>query len=589
MEDVLAAIYGFVVGKALPFILLIGLLILVHEAGHFTLAKLFKIHVERFSIGFGPRIFGWTWGGTEYRIAWIPLGGYVKMRGDDPSQLDEARETEGSFLGAAVWKRILVVLAGPGVNLILPIFVLAVAASLGHPVRTSYIGNVVIGSPAEAAGILPGDRIIEINSIPITKWDELTATIGKSDPGEPIKVSIERVNEGRLDLTMKTMQIDDKDLYGTKIRRPIIGISHAGVAAVVEVEEGSAAAAAGFEDGDHIISANGQKIVIWEDLERWIATADAEEMATFVVRRPVEPAWHQIKPPPDSETELRLAVYGNGVDPRQQMSSDDRLAMVGLARGDVIVASVAQESPAESAGIQLGDRIIEFDGHPIPAGSEFSRLVSEISLKDVEVAQGTTLESLPITVLRDGETVELTIEPELRRGDGFLASKDPRPWLGVGFVRGGSGPGHWQYRPSDSDTVHVRTAGFFPALAAGAKGTATSIGRFGELAKRLVSGRASVRDNLGGPIAIGYVAGLAVRGGLVAFLLTIAELSIVLGVMNLLPIPVLDGGHLFFFATEAVMGRPPSIRVREVAQQVGLVLLLALMVFVMFNDVTRFF
>lgn len=608
MEEVLSVVFDFVVGRALPFIVLIGVLILVHELGHFTMAKLFKIRVERFSIGFGPRIFGWNWGETEYRVAWIPLGGYVKMKGDDPTQAEEARNIPGSFLGAAVWKRILVVLAGPGVNLILPIFVLAVAAAMGTPSRTSYIGSVRSSSPAEKAGIQPGDQIVAVNGVEVQKWDELTREIGKTGEDDSVAVTIERGGK-RIDLVMSTIQIEDTDLYGSKIKRPIIGIAHYGVAATAYVEKGSAAAKAGLETGDVIVALDDQKVHIWNDFEHALrGLPENTTQIELTVERRVEKRWYQLNPPDPNVHHLTLALPAAQVDDvdeepaataTEEADPEEtdraaallaRLNATGFHRGDTMITALADDSPAAVAGLERGDRIVRFGDRPIDSGIEFSRWIGDLDLSKLpERTEGTALAPVHIVVDRGGKLVDVEIAPILKQADGFFASRDAAPWLGLAFVGGSTEPGNWLFEPSNSVTIHERVEGFGPAIAAGFRGTGAGIGRLFELARRLVQGRASVRDSVGGPLAIGVVAGMAARGGLVSFLMLIAELSIILGVMNLLPIPVLDGGHLMFFGTEAVLGKPPSLRVREIAQQVGLVLLLALMVFVMFNDVSRFF
>src|SRR5256885_3779804 len=160
----------------IPFVVLLGILVSVHESGHFLVARGFGIPVERSSTGFGPPIVSWKRGGTEYRLAWIPLGGYVKMAGDDPTD-DSARLIPGSFLGAKLWKRMLVVLAGPAVNLVLPVLLLAGWFMHGRPARSAWVGGVTTGGPAAQAGLEPGDKILSINGHTVHQWEDMTSLI----------------------------------------------------------------------------------------------------------------------------------------------------------------------------------------------------------------------------------------------------------------------------------------------------------------------------------------------------------------------------------------------------------------------------
>ena len=385
--------------------------------------------------------------------------------------------------------------------------------------------------------------------------------------------------------------------------KPIIGIAHYGVAATAFVEDESLAAKAGLMTGDQIVAVGEHEVRIWDDFERAVtAMSPYEQSITVTVERDVEQRWYQLNPPDPEVHEVAISLptlmqeieeAGKEAEEGAIPSEPTMLARLedaGFHRGDTKITEVAEESPAAAAGLQVGDRIVSFGGRPIDSGIEFSRWIQDLDLSKLpERDEGTALAPVEVVVERGGEEVRIDIAPTLQRSEGFFASRDASPWLGLAFVGGSTEPGNWLFEPSNSDVIHERVAGFGPALGAGVRGTGAGVGRLFELARRLVQGRANVRDSVGGPLAIGVVAGMAARGGIVSFLMLIAELSIILGVMNLLPIPVLDGGHLMFFGTEAVLGKPPSLRVREIAQQVGLVLLLALMVFVMFNDVSRFF
>src|SRR5688572_26122850 len=166
MTEPLAIVLAFV---------LIAVLITIHEFGHFLVAKAFGIDVKVFSVGIGGRAFGWKWKGTDYRVSWFPFGGYVRMAGADPfmeggADEDDDPRAPGAFMSKAPWKRLLVVLAGPVMNLVLPFGVFTALYVVGEPQPRSDVGMVHAGTPAEAAGLRPLDRIVEIDGTPVATW-----------------------------------------------------------------------------------------------------------------------------------------------------------------------------------------------------------------------------------------------------------------------------------------------------------------------------------------------------------------------------------------------------------------------------------
>jgi regulator of sigma E protease len=354
------------------FLIVLSVLIFFHELGHFLTARRLGVKVLKFSLGFGPRIFGRTVGETEYLISALPLGGYVKLFGEEPEKGEDApvlspEDRARSFSHAPVWKRIMIVVAGPVFNMLLAYLIFAGALSVGVPMYVPdfdslmpVVENVLENSPAQAAGIKSGDRIVSINDKKISTWPQMTEIIYGS-AGKALTIVVERDHQNlSLAVTPAPKTVEGED--GKKIEVGQIGIGK---------------------------SPRGVKIEAANPLE---------------------------------------AVYKG--------------------------------------------------------------------------AQATW------------EWTYLTVE---------------------GLVR-------------------------------------------------LVQGKLS-KDNIGGPILIGQMSGQAASQGLGSLAFLIAILSITLGVMNILPIPVLDGGHLLFFVIEAVIGRPLSIRKREIAQQVGLALLLLLMALAFYNDI----
>ncbi|HWQ69315.1 MAG TPA: RIP metalloprotease RseP [Patescibacteria group bacterium] len=204
-------------------ILVLGGLIFVHELGHFLVAKRAGVRVLKFSLGFGPKIIGFTRGGTEYLLSAIPLGGYVKMLGEDPQE--EVADPEGSFSAKSVGWRSLIILAGPGSNFLLAITIFWIVFTLGVPTLATKVGEVMQGFPAHEAGVLTGDRITAIDGYPIEKWEELAAQIHKS-PGRPVRLTVERAGS-RFDLVVAPKATRQKNLFGEEQEVGLLGIAPA--------------------------------------------------------------------------------------------------------------------------------------------------------------------------------------------------------------------------------------------------------------------------------------------------------------------------------------------------------------------------
>ncbi len=227
LPNVLAAIdigsYLSRIDYILWAVIVLGVLIFVHELGHFLVAKRAGVSVLKFSLGFGPRIAGFARGGTEYLVSAIPLGGYVKMLGEDPKE--EVADRERSFSGKPVGWRSAIILAGPGANFLLAIVIFWVVFMVGVPTLATKVGEVMQGFPAQDAGILRGDRIVAIEGRPIEKWDELAKQIHQS-PGRPVRLTLEREGH-RFDLTVAPKITKQKNLFGEEQEIGLLGIAPA--------------------------------------------------------------------------------------------------------------------------------------------------------------------------------------------------------------------------------------------------------------------------------------------------------------------------------------------------------------------------
>ncbi|MDP2690756.1 MAG: RIP metalloprotease RseP [Deltaproteobacteria bacterium] len=428
----------------ISFIIVLGVLIFIHEFGHFAVAKLSGVGVEKFSLGFGPKIVGVKRGETEYLISLLPLGGYVKMVGESSGEGLSEEDKKRSFTHKPVKTRAAIVAAGPVFNLVLAAVLMPVIFMIGVQVpafldRKAEIGFVVPDEPAAKAGVLRGDVVIASNGERIEKWEQLAEALALS-PGRALELTILR-------------------------------------------------------DGETVRTA--------------------------------------LTPEPTKETG---AGYGGMLPPMEP-----------------VIGEVAPGYPAEEAGLKPGDRIVSVDGREISHWAELEEIIHRSG------------DELDFVVRRGAETLEFEIEPKFNEEAGVYL---------VGISR-------------QEDPV-LRRYGFFESIK---KGTVTSYemtARLFMVLKGLVLGEYSLKT-LGGPIMIAQVAGKAAESGIAELLSLVAFLSLQLGIINLFPIPVLDGGHIMFFGIEAIKGKPLSEKFMSIAQQVGIVLLITLMVLVTYNDLFRIF
>ncbi len=424
------------------FVIVLGILIFIHELGHFLVAKFTGVGVEKFSLGFGPKIVGIKRGETEYMISLLPLGGYVKMTGESPEEEVPEEEKDRSFTHKPLSARTAIVASGPIMNIILAVLLFPVIFMIGITVPAFLdappeVGFVAPDSAGAEAGLKRGDLIKAVDGKSIGTWEELESVIALN-PGKELSVEVRR--DGRILRT--TLKPRSSDATGTGTAglyppmKPVIGA----------VTKGYPAAEAGLKPGDVIKAVDGKDITYWAELEELIHRSPGEK--TFVIER-------------------------------------------------------------------------------------------------------------------DGKTFTVKLTPRY--------NPDARVYL-VGI--------------SPHMDLKVKSYGFFESIKMGvAKAVDLTVLLF-VVVKKLVVGEVSIKT-LGGPIMIAQVAGQAAESGLTDLLSLMAFLSLQLGIINLFPIPVLDGGHLLFFAIEFVRGKPLSEKVMGVAQQVGIALLIALMVLVTWNDIFR--
>ena len=444
------------------FLVVLAVLIVVHELGHYWVARWCNVKVLRFSVGMGKVIFSRRIGRdqTEWAISALPLGGYVKMldarEGDMSGVSPEDMRRE--FTRQSVWKRIAIVAAGPLANFLLAIAIFFALYSHGMPEPVAKLRAAPEHSVAYQAGVRGGEVVTAVNGEPVAAWSELR----------------------------------------WKVLRSLI---------------------------------DGQAVQL--DVERRVDGASA----------------------PYTE---RIVLPANAVSPDEL--EGDFLGKLGLdiARPLPVLGRIMPDSPADKAGLRTGDTISHIDGKPVAD-----------SLAFIEVVQ--------VSANRP-----LRFEGSTAAGEAFSATVVPQAEV----IDGGRTVGRIQAEVSQMPEMAVVQAGPVTALSSAVSKTwDTSVLTLKMLGKMLV-GEASLK-NITGPITVADYAGQTARIGWISFLSFIAFVSISLGIMNLLPIPVLDGGHLLYYSVEVFTGRPVSERFGEIAQRAGIGVLMALMGVAMFNDIVR--
>jgi regulator of sigma E protease len=443
------------------FLVAIGILVAVHEFGHYWVAKKLGFKVLRFSIGFGKPLLmrvGKDADRTEYCVAAIPLGGYVKLLDERESEVSAA-ELHRSFTRRPVMHRVAVLLAGPAMNLLFASVLYAILAMIGTQIVKPVIGQVRLDSPAAAAGLQRGDQIVRVGDRNVADTEELQiALIRQFTDDGVIRLRVRR-DGGERSLTLRV----DQD------RRAM-------------TEPGRLLPGLGFD------------------------------LAT----------WH----------------------------------------ADTRVREVPNDSAGARAGLRAEDRILAVDGQPVVNSTEFVDMVSSSPGRDISIEVMRLSERLRIVaavprVVDQGRTIGRL---------GITLEEGPRTWP-PGFVE-------------------THRSGPIDAMVGGVAKTWEMSSLTVQMLWRIVTGQVSAK-NISGPISIAEFAGISAYLGLTAFLAFLAIISVSLGVLNLMPVPLLDGGQVVYQLVEAVKGTPLSERAQLFGQQVGIALLVVLMSLAFYNDISR--
>lgn len=555
----------------LIFLLVLSFLVFFHEMGHFLAAKACNIYVDRFSIGMPPRIIGFKWGETDYCIGALPIGGFVKMAGQEDAPLsEEEREKEyGSvpperwFNNKPVWQRSIVLLAGPVANLILAVILYGVTAAMGMEVPESSmsprIGIVEAGYPAESApmfklgddGALPdlsgepdtvgwksGDLIVTMNGQPLENIPDLAINALLNGEGTTHDFIIERTGAD----DSKTRYLSQvAPVRGKEDKYPRFGVGAFSAVLVADVMEDTPAEAAGLLKDDIVRRADGQ-LIDTESFMKLTQNLPEGQSLDLQVDRGGE--------------ELAITLTPKTIGRLRSVTFDVAEKMDDMQGAQPVVAAV-EEAYTEKTGLKRKDQLLTINGQPATVGT----------LQDLEQAvPGGTLNvevkrpAIWFGLLRRGETLTLDLPVDAIRAIGIQ--------IGT--------PRVIKHVPA-SEIVPVAFERSYDALE-------KTVLTLKALALRDVSPK-----DLGGPVMIFQVTSNAAKVGLGWLIDITAFISINLFVFNLLPLPVLDGGQLLINGIEGIRRKPVSIAVQERYQQVGLFLVIGLMLFVTWNDVGRIF
>lgn len=552
--EIIIALLNKAFSSFVPFVILLGILIFIHEFGHFIVARLCGVRVEVFSLGFGKKIFQYKRGDTNYCVSIIPLGGYVKMFGDQPGAEIAESEKQFSFTHKNVWQRISVVLAGPLMNFFFAIFVFFVVAFIGEDYRAPKVGDLETNSKAYAAGFRSGDKILSVNGANVNTWEEFESKLSDIHNTQAM-IDIQRGAEKtalKVDITSKA---NPNVLSTDPTVGEIEGLSPMSKAALIGVQKDSPLAALGLKTGDRVTAINGEQVLYWRDLE-----------ATLAKQNPQNPLQIDVERGPNAESpkgETMSVTLAATSMPKYDFQT------LKLESSDLYLGTILEGTPAKSAGLMPGDRILQINETKI---EKWDDVISSVKAYDGNK------EGVKLQVMRGSELLKMTIIPQMISQMTAGGVEDKRYTIGVAPFINFAMP----------ELVKVSTSNPVEATKIGIQRTwdvsVMTVMSF----VRLFEGKVSPK-NIGGVISIGQAASETFKIGISPFLRMMGLISVNLFILNLLPIPVLDGGHLLFYTIEGLKGAPISMKKMEIAQQVGLVLLMSLMVFALFNDFTRLF
>lgn len=600
----------------------IGFLIFIHEAGHYICARLAGVRVEIFSLGFGQRLFGFQRGGTDYRVCLVPFGGYVQVAGQDPTRRHNLDDDD--LYSKSIGARFLFYSGGVIMNVLFALVAFPIVFLSGIEFNAPQVGSVMAGNPAWEVGFQAGDIVTHVDGKEMYSFHNMAVEVALAGD-QDVVFDILRDGEPR-QITVRPRYDASSGLYGIGIR-PDVDTSQP---KILQVDKDSPAARAGLEPGDELLAFGGQPITArtWDEIERQavVLTPGAEpETVTMTVlgeEGPVDltylpaakdtnavigvtPAYRKVAGlrrdvaivadlglergdvilAIDGETYrggmLDVALQAEAAKPltvtvsRGEKRVDLTLPSVTPEERDALAHAIAVEavkgevrvnpqpdSPAARAGIKVGDRIVSAGDEELGDWNDLRAAVAKAS----KPGKGVTpirLMVRPLDAAPDSEPTPITVTPTVSRVADLGFSVEVK-----------------------NATHRYRVDSVGAAVQAGFVASADFIKQLYVTLKRLVTGEVAAK-NLSGIVGISRVSYTFASKGWEKFLHFLAILSINLAFVNVLPIPVLDGGHLLFLLIEKVKGSPVSANAFTYSQVLGLVFVIALMLFVTYNDILR--
>ncbi len=547
---------AFAVG---PFFILLGALIFIHELGHFLAARYFGVRVEVFSLGFGPKILKYKKGDTVYCLSLLPLGGYVKMFGDSPLEEVPDSEKPKGFLYKRVHEKWLIAFAGPFMNLIFTVLAFFILALYGVPSLPPQLGDIDKSSPAGKAGFRSGDKILSVNGQAIFHQDELDKIIKNSINEELVFKAQSPAHKIRA-LSATARSIKNPNIFERKkFIGAIEGLNFHSAGLRIGVIHGSPAYQAGLRSFDEIKKVNQKDVRYWRDFKAFVQSANPPSLSLAVKR---------------AAKEKLITVKFSG----QQLSRS--LKVLGIEPAELYVERVGPDTPAQKAGLAPGDRLLSINGQPIQSWKQVLDTVKSYSgqpplkvwpdNKALNTAKPYSSHPFSIKYRRRGQEGLISLSPELLFTKGSMKKR-----FMLGIASGG--------QIAFPERI-VKERSFFQSVVYSGQETVKWLDVIAIFLVRLTQGEVSARY-IGGPVEIGRVAHSSFQAGLQEFLFVMALISLNLFFLNLLPIPMLDGGHILFFTLEGILGRPLSVQKLIVAQQAGLLILVSFMGFAFYNDI----
>ena len=545
---------GFV--AIVPFVVLLGILIFIHELGHFMVARWCGVRVEVFSLGFGKKIFSHKKGDTTYCISIIPLGGYVKMFGEQPGESISEEDKKHSFTQKNVLQRIAIVLAGPLMNFFFAVLIFSALALVGEEMHKPMLGDIETKTPAYSMGFRSGDVLTGVNGEALKTYEEFNKFI-TAHQNQEITVQVERAPLNvKAEVKAKIASKPNPNILTTDDTvGEIDGINIFAKGTFVGVDSASSLYQVGLRTGDRLLSINGQKVAFWRDLEPTFQQISGSTALTLEVERYLDDKF-------EKSEKLSLTSAGGRV---KNYSLND----LKIESAEMFISRVAPKSPAEMAGLQRGDQVISIDNKKVSSWEDVIAAIKNFP--------GPPQEFLKFDLVRESKPLALEIKPNMTTQMNANGTEDRRFTIGV----------YPMANYADIEPVIIKADSPISGVVRGFHRTVDVSAMMVMSFVRLIQNKISPK-NIGGVLSIGQAASETYKLGIDKFLQMMAFISVNLFILNLLPIPVLDGGQLVFYVIEAVKGSPMSLKKMEMAQQVGLVLLMSLMVFALFNDITRF-